>query len=68
MKFTIKAHLIRRDVEVVEVTDKAGRLIATVTPGDDDNEIRVTSKYLDRVETEGRPPPTACIHLAGRGN
>lgn len=51
MKFNIARHSIR-DVDVIEVFADDGRFIATVTPGDTDEEIRVLSKYAAAVQSD----------------
>lgn len=57
MKFSIHPHAIRSGVEVVEVRDDQGNLLATITPGAyNPNEIRVLSKRLNHVAQEAPGP------------
>lgn len=55
MKFTILRHDIR-NVDMVEVRDDGGRLLATVTPGDSDSHLRVISKYAVEAKINADPP------------
>ena len=57
MKFRIQPHALRPGVEVVEVYDDSGHFIATVSPGDDDREVRVTSKYIRDYKGDDRGVP-----------
>lgn len=67
MRFHVVPHLVRPDVQVVEVFDDAGNFIATVTQGEHPRQIKIMSKYMTDV---GRAPfnlppiPAAVIELA----
>lgn len=72
MKFKVTPHSIRPDVETVEVFNDQGEFIATITAGEDDNEIRVVSKHMDRVRVAPPssllPVPAARIYLKEQDN
>ena len=46
MKFKVTPHSIRPGVQVVEVRDDDGNLLATMTEGDHPRQIKVVSKYM----------------------
>lgn len=46
MKFQLRLSSTRKGVQVVEVRDDNGDLLATITPGDTSREIRLMSKHL----------------------
>ena len=65
MRFVIGRHSTR-PVDIVEIYDGEGHFVATLYPGDTDDEIRVVSKYLEGVLLDERFPPYAVIKL-GKG-
>ena len=74
MKFQVRPHSVRLGVEVVEVFNDQGDFIATITAGGNDREIRIISKFMERVHMESDlpfqsvfPVPVARIWLAADG-
>lgn len=61
MRFNVSQHSVRPGVQVVEVFDSKGRLVATVTEAEDGRSIKVVSKYAtgDVVKDDGRGPNVA---------
>jgi hypothetical protein len=52
VKFEIKPHSLRAGVNIVEVMDDSGRLLlATITPGDTDRELRVVSRHFRTIDS-----------------
>jgi len=60
MRFKVARHSVRK-CDVVEVFADDGEFIGMVTPGDNDDQIRVFSKYLD--SWGGSPIVMDCVFI-----
>ena len=47
MKFLTVPHSIRPEIEMVEIRTDDGRLLATMTPGEHEHQMRLISSHLD---------------------
>jgi hypothetical protein len=60
LKIEIKKHLIKPNKDVIEVS-KGNKVIATIYTKED--EIKVISKYIERLKGEASYPPVIKIKL-----
>lgn len=50
MKFTLLKHKIRKGVDVVELRDSSGRVLASITPGEGETpRLEIHSNFIDKV-------------------